>query len=125
MTPVNFHSLRQSLRYAGKGIRYVFQHEQSFRIQLAATALVIALILLFRVERGDIVLLLFITGFVLVLEILNSAVEVIIDLLRPRVHFYAEVVKDMMAAAVLLASIVALAIGCFIFYPYLVAALQP
>lgn len=119
MSTVNFRTLRRSLRYAAKGLAYVFRHEQSFRIQILATIVVLLLLILFRVERGDLVLLLLLIGLVLILEILNSAVEVIIDLLRPRVHFYAEIVKDMMAAAVFLASLVALVVGFFIFFPYL------
>lgn len=118
MPTVNLQSIRSSFRYALKGLRYVFQHEQSFRIQLVATIVVLGLVVALDVSRRDTVLLFLVIGLVLTLEILNSAVEVIVDLLKPRMHPYAQVIKDLMAAAVLLASFVALLIGVFVFVPY-------
>ena len=124
MPTVNLQSIRSSFRYALKGLRYVFEHEQSFRIQLVAAIVVLGLIVALDVTRRDTVLLFLVIGLVLTLEILNSAVEVIVDLLKPRMHLYAQVIKDLMAAAVLLASFVALLIGVFVFVPYVVPFLQ-
>ena len=124
MPTVNLQSIRSSFRYALKGLRYVFEHEQSFRIQLVAAIVVLGLIVALDVTRRDTVLLFLVIGLVFTLEILNSAVEVIVDLLKPRMHLYAQVIKDLMAAAVLLASFVALLIGVFVFVPYVVPFLQ-
>jgi len=55
----------------------------------------------------------------LVLELLNSAVERIIDTLSPRIDVLAGVVKDILAAAVFLMSVVSVVIGVVIFYPYI------
>ena len=54
----------------------------------------------------------------------RKVVEKIVDILRPRIHSYVEIIKDMMAAAVLIASIGAAIIGVLIFYPYILALFQ-
>lgn len=55
---------------------------------------------------------------VLTLELANTALERVMDILKPRIHPYARVIKDVMAGSVLLASLAALAIGIAIFLPY-------
>jgi len=56
-----------------------------------------------------------------VLELLNSAVERLVDLFKPRIHEYAEEVKDIMAGAVLMGSIGAAVVGVIVFWPHLAA----
>lgn len=56
-------------------------------------------------------------GFVLVTEIINSAIENLVDLVSPEKQKKAGLIKDMAAAAVLIASITAAIIGVLIFYP--------
>ena len=55
---------------------------------------------------------------VLVMELINTIFERVVDMLKPRVHPYAQLVKDVMAAAVLLSSIGAVIVGIIIFWPY-------
>jgi diacylglycerol kinase len=55
---------------------------------------------------------------VVLMEIINSAVERISDVLKPRIHEYVKEVKDIMAAAVMLSSLSAVAVGLFVFIPY-------
>lgn len=55
---------------------------------------------------------------VLVLELINSAMERFVDVISPRLHSQAEDVKDVMAGAVLIASVGAAIIGVLIFLPY-------
>ena len=54
------------------------------------------------------------------MELINTIFEKVVDVLRPRIHHYAEVIKDIMAAAVLVSSIGAVIIGVLIFLPYIV-----
>ena len=56
---------------------------------------------------------------VLVVELLNTAIERFIDLLKPRLHHYAKTVKDVMAGAVFLTSFCAVIVGLIIFLPYI------
>ena len=59
-------------------------------------------------------------GLVILMEIVNSAVERVTDVLKPRINGYVKEIKDIMAAAVMLASLVALIIGVIIFWPYFI-----
>lgn len=69
-------------------------------------------------ERSLIVLSM---ALVLTLELANTALERVMDILKPRIHPYARVIKDVMAGAVLLATLASIAIGLVIFSPYLIA----
>lgn len=55
---------------------------------------------------------------VLAMELLNTALEYFADLLKPRLNHYVLVVKDVMAAAVLVTAMGALTIGLIIFLPH-------
>jgi diacylglycerol kinase len=55
------------------------------------------------------------------MEILNSAVERVADALKPRIDNYVKEIKDIMAAGVMLASIMSIIAGIFIFLPYLIS----
>lgn len=118
MPVVNLKTLLKSFRYAFRGIRYAFKSEQSFRIHILAGLLVLILMFLFPLLTWERILLLLLIFLVIILELINTTFEKIIDILKPRIHFYAEIVKDLMAAAVLLASFTALVIGLYIFIPY-------
>lgn len=116
--------LKNSFFYAWKGLKYTYQNEQNFRLQLVAALAVIILMILLRVDPWEAVILLFAIIFILTLEILNTTLERFIDLLKPRLNHYALVIKDMMAAMVFLASLGAVLIGVIIFVPYFLAMIK-
>lgn len=109
----------RSFSYAVKGIIFAFRNERNFQIEL--TVAVVASLLMFflplsSLERSLIVLSI---ALVLTLELANTALERVMDILKPRVHPYARVIKDLMAGAVLLATLASIAIGLVIFPPYI------
>jgi diacylglycerol kinase len=110
--------LLRSFNYAFKGLFKVFREEQNLRIQSIASALVIILGVYFQINLMAWALLCVVIGLVLITEITNSAVERITDVLKPRINSYVKEIKDIMAAAVLLSSLVALAVGVLVFIPY-------
>ena len=114
----NLHRLLLSFHYALRGLRATWHSEQNFRIQVVAglVALLVALLLGFSVLR--LVVLVFAVTFVLVLELLNTFFEKLIDLLTPRLHHYVGVLKDLLAAVVLVGSIGALILEVLLFWPY-------
>ncbi len=114
----------RSLRFAWNGIAALAREEQSFRLQLLAVAVLAVLMLVFRLSRPETALLVVVAAFTLVLELLNGAVERLVDLFKPRIHAYAEQIKDMMAGAVLVSSIGALIVGILVFAPHLAEALK-
>lgn len=118
---ISFKVFRKSLLYAWRGFRFTFQNEQNFRIQVAIAIFVIVAMVSFRVQIWEAIILLMVITSVLVLEILNTIFEKMTDLLKPRLHHVVEIIKDMMAMAVLLASVGAVAVGIMIFLPHLLS----
>ncbi len=107
----------RSLRYALRGLSYTFRHEHNFQIEVIFAAMVLVAALLFRLSPTEQSFLIIMVCIVLALELLNTAVERLVDMMKPCVHPYAKVVKDIMAAAVLMSSLLAVLIGCIIFFP--------
>ncbi|KKR91356.1 MAG: diacylglycerol kinase [Parcubacteria group bacterium GW2011_GWC2_42_12] len=115
---IRLHRLFKSFSYAFKGLIKTFREEQNLRVQLSASLIIVILGIYFRISRGEWGLLTLAIALVLIVEVTNSAVERITDVLRPRINSYVKEIKDIMAAAVLLSSIAAMVIGLFIFSPY-------
>lgn len=111
----------RSLGFAWNGIVTLAREEQSFRLQLVAAAVLTALIFFFRLSKSETAILVVVASFTLVLELLNGAVERLVDLFKPRIHQYAEEIKDMMAGAVLVSSASALIVGILVFTPHVAA----
>lgn len=118
---IRIQSLIKSIQYASKGVRVVFQTEQNFRIQLVIGALVLVAALFFHFPTWKIIILLLVIGSVLILELVNSIFERLVDAFKPRIHQYVGEMKDIMAATVLIASIGAVIMGLLLFWPYLVS----
>lgn len=108
----------RSLRFAWNGLATLAREEQSFRLQLLAAAALTVLVFLFDLSRSETAILVVVAAFTLVLELLNGAVERLVDLFKPRIHAYAEQIKDMMAGAVLVSSVGALIVGILVFWPH-------
>lgn len=116
-------SLFRSFAHALRGLRYAFHRERSFRVQLLAGIVVLFLMGVLPLTGWERVILLAIIMFVLVLELLNTSIEHMVDLVKPRLNEYVGEVKDLMAGAVLLASVFAVIIGAVIFWPHLAGSL--
>lgn len=115
----SFRKRVQSFRFAFNGIASFFREEHNARIHFAATVAVFTTAWLFRLPVKEIILLIIVTGFVWVAEIFNTAIEKIMDFVSPEYHPAVKQVKDMSAAAVLVAAFTALLIGSIIFIPKL------
>lgn len=108
----------RSVRHAVRGVRYAGSTEKNFQLEIVAAVLVITLMYLLPLTVQERVLLICVISGVLVLELVNTSIERVVDMLKPRVHPYARIAKDVMAAAVLIASIGAIAVGLIILTPY-------
>ena len=116
---VGHKKLIQSFRNAISGFVFIFRREQNMKIELIAAMLVISAMLIAPVQTWEAVVLVIMIAGVLILEVLNTALEQLINMLKPRVHPKAKVLKDLMAPSVFLASIAAAAVGLLIFWPYI------
>lgn len=110
--------LARSFSYAWKGIIFAVKHEKNFQVEVTVGAFIIAAMLILPLSGLERALIIFSVALVLALELANTALEKVMDLLKPRIHPYVRVIKDMMAGAVLLTSLAAVAIGIAIFLPY-------
>lgn len=111
--------LLKSFKYAARGLFKTFKEEQNLQVQTTLALIVILMGWYFEIERLEWCFLLVVIGVVILMEIANSAVERITDVLKPRINTYVKEIKDIMAAAVMLASILAVIMGLIIFWPYL------
>lgn len=103
-----------------RGIEYTYSHERNFRIQFFVGSMVMILSFIFQMKAYEKIILAMMIAFVLVLELLNTTIEMFLDLLKPRLSPQVELVKDIMAGAVLLASIGSLVVGSIVFVPYII-----
>lgn len=111
--------LFKSFIYAFRGLAKVIRTEQNFRIHMLFTLLVFLAGYFFQINLMEWALVILAIGLVILAEIVNSAVERVSDILKPRIHDYAKEIKDIMAAAVMTASLIAVIIGIIVFLPYL------
>lgn len=116
---MNVKQLQKSFSYALRGLGFVLQHEQNFRIQMVLGFLAIVAAFLCQISVIRFMILLFTITLVLILECINTAIERVSDIVKPRLSEQVKMVKDIMAGAVLLASFFSIIIGICIFWPYI------
>jgi undecaprenol kinase len=109
---------KKSLKHACDGIMYALAHEKNFRIEIIVSFFVLIFILVFKVKNWEAIVLIVMMMWVLISELTNTVLERVVDILKPRIHPYAHLIKDLMAAVVLISAMVAVIVGIIIFYPY-------
>lgn len=107
----------KSLGYAIEGIRTFFKTQHNAWIHLFAALIVLIAGILMNVNLNEWCWLVVSIGLVFITEMINTAVEFLIDLVSPQIHPLAKKVKDVSAAAVLIAAITSFIIGLIIFIP--------
>ena len=113
----------KSFKYAFDGLRILIKEEHNSRVHIFIAICVIGAGIYFEISSIEWMALIFSIGFVITVEIINSAIENICDFISPEKHELIKKVKDLAAAAVLITTIVAVAIGLIIFIPKLVYVL--
>lgn len=116
---IRFKRLLKSFSYAYKGLVLVIREEQNIKIQILIGIVVFCLGLFFQISRLEWIFLFMVSGLVLVLETLNSAVERVADVLKPRINTYVKEIKDIMSAAVMISALMAIGVGFLVFLPYI------
>jgi diacylglycerol kinase (ATP) len=108
-------TLLDSFNYAFEGIIHVLRTQRNLRIHFAIAIAVIAAAAAFDVGRLELIALLLSIAFVLVCEMVNSAIEGAIDISTTSFDPNAKLAKDIAAGAVLIASVTAVAVGFLVF----------
>lgn len=116
--------LPASFRYAAQGLAYGFASQRNFRIHVVTGAMVFGLGLWLRLAADRLAVLVLTVAAVLVLELLNTATEAVVDLAIGRqFHPLARIAKDCAAAAVLVAALSSLLIALLLLVPPLLIRL--
>ncbi|MCL1843108.1 MAG: diacylglycerol kinase family protein [Defluviitaleaceae bacterium] len=115
MKPRKSRSWFESAGYAFSGIRNTARRERNFRIQIIMAILAVLACIIFQVNAMQFVLVGFAIFFVLSTELINTAIEAIVDMLTGgKAHPLAKIAKDAAAGAVFLASVFALIVAATI-----------
>lgn len=118
-------SLVVSFKYAWSGVVYAFRTQRNFRIHVVVGSLAIALAMLLHLPAVEVCIICLTAGAVLTLELLNTAIESVVDLtVKQTYHDLAKIAKDCAAAAVLIAALVAVLIAGFLLLPPLLQVVQ-
>lgn len=113
-----------SFRYAIEGVYTVFQEERNMRSHMLSTVAVILIAIFLPLNFHEWLWILLVCFLVLVMEIWNTVVENIVDLVSPNYHPLAKKIKDMAAAAVLLTSFFSVLVGATILLPKIIDVLM-
>jgi diacylglycerol kinase (ATP) len=115
LSPRKGTSLLESFNYALEGLIHVLRTQRNMRIHFAVAVAVLVVGLITGVNRLELIALLLAIAFVLIAEMINSAIEHAIDVATTSFDPLAKLAKDIAAGAVLIASINAIAIGYLVF----------
>lgn len=109
----------KSFNYAIEGLFQFIRKEHNAWIHLAATIVVVVLYFVLPVSSMEVIALVFSIGLVWMAELFNTAIEKIMDFTTTEKLPAVKFIKDISAAAVLIAALTALVVGCIIFIPKL------
>lgn len=110
-------SLKESFQFAVSGLKDAWQKERNMKIHALATILALAAGFAAKLSRMEWLFMLSAIFFVLAMEMMNTALERVVDLHTSDIHPLAALAKNAAAGAALLAACYALLVGAFIFLP--------
>lgn len=118
-------NLLVSFKYAWAGLSYALQTQRNFRIHFVIGALAIALGVFLHLRPIEMAVIGLTSGLVLVMELLNTAIESVVDLtVKQSYHELAKIAKDCAAGAVLVSALTAVLVAGALLLPPLLALMQ-
>ena len=110
----------KSFAFAWNGIKICFTGELNFKVHILLAAVAVLFGILFNVSINEWIIILFCIAFVLAMEMLNTAIEHLSDIVHHDKHPGIKKVKDIAAGAVLVSAIFSLVTGPIIFVPKII-----
>ena len=107
--------LGMSFVYAGRGIIYCIRHERNIRIHIIALLYVLYVSTFYDFSKAEYAVLILTCVVVVALELINTAIEVVIDKMSPKFNVFAMMGKDIAAGGVLVGAIGAIIVGIILF----------
>lgn len=114
----------RSVSHCLDGLSYTIENERNFRIEIAIGIIVLIASFFFNLETWEYIVVLLLICFVLILELLNTALERVVDLYTLEKHPLAKAVKDIASASVLVISFFSAIIGFLIFIPKIISIIK-
>ena len=117
--PARARTFWQSLAFACAGVRHALHSQRNVRIHLGIAAAAVIAGFALRINRAEWAVVVTLIALVIGLELLNTAIEALVDLASPTFHPLARTAKDTAAGAILLVALGSAAAGLIIFLPRL------
>lgn len=121
---MDLRKLRHSFGYAMVGLYRLIRDEQNARIHTLITFLTFIAAFVLKINHIEAAIVFMAVILVFGMEIINTAIEDLIDHLHPSEHATIARIKDAMSGAVFISAIIAGTVGVMIFYPYVADAIQ-
>jgi undecaprenol kinase len=116
-----YHSTKKSFSYAFQGLYVAFKKEPNLRIHLTAAITTLTAAYLLKFSVGEWLILAFTIFYVITLELLNTVLESVVNLVSPEIRDQAKIAKDVSAACVLIGAMMAVVVGLLLFLPKIAA----
>ncbi len=107
--------LLRSFKFAFRGLVYCVKNERNFRIHITISFYVVLLSLFFSLSLTEYAILVITLGLVIIAEIMNTAMEVLVDIGSGGYNHLARIAKDVVAGMVLICAALSVVIGLLIF----------
>ena len=108
-------SFRRSFLFALQGFRTALRQERNIKVMLAGGAFAVAMGIILRIDAVSWAVVLVCCGMVIAAELLNTAIETVVDLVSPEFHPLAGQAKDIAAAASWVLSLTAAVVGVIVY----------
>lgn len=113
-------SLRRSFGFAIEGIFEAVRTEPNMKVHLFASVMAILTGLFLKISQVEWLAIFSVIALVFILELLNTAIEAVVDLASPKKHPKAKLAKDVSAGAVFVAALIAFITGVIVFLPKII-----
>jgi len=108
--------------FAFNGIKYTFNTQLNFRVHCFVAIIIAALCFYLELNKTEWLWIIAAMAIVFMAELANTAIETLVDMVSPEYNLKAGLVKDIAAALVLIAALMALTIGILILLPKIIHA---
>lgn len=112
-----FKRFLKSFKYSLDGLKYAYKNEQSMLVHLIVTIIAITLGILFKISNFEWIITIFLLSVTASLELLNTAIEAVCDMVTLEYNKLAKVVKDTASASVFFTSMLGAVSGLIIYVP--------
>ena len=109
-------NLIESFKNAISGIIYAIRKERNMKIHVTAFFIVLLLSIHYRLAKEELLIICLTVSLVFICELLNTSVELVVDIITNHFHPKAKAAKDIAAGAVFVSSLVSLAVAYFVFF---------